>query len=305
MDKKNIIKPIVSVGIPTYERPNKLKRTLECITRQTYNNLEIIISDNNSQDPKVDEFVNTFRKRDSRIRYFKQSENKGMINNSKFVLEKANGKYFMWAADDDEWSNVFIEKTVEFLQDNSSYYVAAITESQYKVNNKPCEFFREGVPFYSFNSPDKMIRLYHIIRYNFGNLFYSLFDREIIQAVGRIFFENLQKSNISFTEIPLFILIIEHGNWKVLPSIGIYKETNLNAYKQARWEMTGGDLPLSYYRRLIKIFKYHLKTIQAIFLTINRLKLSFKQKSTLKLYSFLSVMKHFFHLIIRRKKKSF
>ncbi|MBU4370171.1 glycosyltransferase [Patescibacteria group bacterium] len=37
---------LVSVGIPTYNRPESLRRTLECITSQTYKNLEIIISDN-------------------------------------------------------------------------------------------------------------------------------------------------------------------------------------------------------------------------------------------------------------------
>jgi glycosyltransferase involved in cell wall biosynthesis len=46
--------PLVSVGIPCYNRPEGLKRTLECITGQTYKNLEIIVSDNCSPDPEVE-----------------------------------------------------------------------------------------------------------------------------------------------------------------------------------------------------------------------------------------------------------
>jgi Glycosyltransferases involved in cell wall biogenesis len=39
-------KPLVSIGVPTFNRPEGLRRTLECLTRQTYPTFEIIISDN-------------------------------------------------------------------------------------------------------------------------------------------------------------------------------------------------------------------------------------------------------------------
>ena len=46
--------PLVSVGIPTYNRPEGLRRTLECITKQTYKNLEIIVSNNCSSGPEIE-----------------------------------------------------------------------------------------------------------------------------------------------------------------------------------------------------------------------------------------------------------
>ena len=49
--------PLVTVGIPTYNRPEGLERTLACITQQTYPNLEIIISDNCSPGPEVGEVI--------------------------------------------------------------------------------------------------------------------------------------------------------------------------------------------------------------------------------------------------------
>ena len=90
--------PLVSVGIPTYNRPEGLRRTLECITGQTYRNLEIIISDNCSPDPAVEQVTRSFMAQDARIQYFRQPENKGAAFNFKFVLEQATGEYFMWAA---------------------------------------------------------------------------------------------------------------------------------------------------------------------------------------------------------------
>ena len=96
---------LVSVGIPTYNRPQGLRLALECVTLQTYKNLEIIISDNFSTNPEVELVIKEYKDKDQRIRYFRNSENIGATKNFDLVLEKATGKYFMWAADDDEWDN--------------------------------------------------------------------------------------------------------------------------------------------------------------------------------------------------------
>jgi glycosyltransferase involved in cell wall biosynthesis len=102
--------PLVSVGIPCYNRPEGLRRTLECITEQTYRNLEIMISDNCSTNPDVERVGREFADKDKRVRYVRQIENLGMGRNFQFVLDEANGEYFMWAPDDDRFSRDYIEK---------------------------------------------------------------------------------------------------------------------------------------------------------------------------------------------------
>jgi glycosyltransferase involved in cell wall biosynthesis len=103
-----LVNPVVSVGIPTYNRPDGLRRTLQCITEQTYKNLEIIVADNCSPGPETEAVVNEFMAKDARIRYYRHEENYGWVFNFKFVYEKATGEYFMWAADDDEMSSTFV-----------------------------------------------------------------------------------------------------------------------------------------------------------------------------------------------------
>ncbi len=93
--------PLVSVGIPTYSRPEDLRTTLAQITGQSYRNLEIIVSDNATDGGAVDEVVGSFAASDKRIRYFRQPSNLGATANFQFVLEQATGEYFMWCADDD------------------------------------------------------------------------------------------------------------------------------------------------------------------------------------------------------------
>ena len=72
------IKGLVSVGLPTYNRPNCLKRALEIITAQTYRHLEIIVSDNASPDGRVKEVVDAYSRVDPRVKYFRREQNTGV-----------------------------------------------------------------------------------------------------------------------------------------------------------------------------------------------------------------------------------
>lgn len=104
--------PLVTIGIPTYNRATGLRRTLEQVTDQTYSNLEILISDNASPDPNVQDIIREFASRDRRIRPFLQNVNLGATGNFRFVLKASNGEYFMWASDDDHHCRDFVERCV-------------------------------------------------------------------------------------------------------------------------------------------------------------------------------------------------
>jgi len=112
--------PLVSVGIPAYNKPEGLRRTLKCITQQTYKNLQIIISDDCSPDKETETVAREFMGKDPRIRYIRQQKNIGAESNFKFLLKKAAGEYFMWAADDDEWDQRFIEVCIQKIGNCSS-----------------------------------------------------------------------------------------------------------------------------------------------------------------------------------------
>ena len=106
---------LVSVCIPTYNRSNSLKRAIENILSQTYNEIEILISDNFSTD-ETSRLCESLAKEDSRIRYFRQLSNIGPTANFEFVRKKAKGEYFIWLSDDDYLENDYIEKCVSELE---------------------------------------------------------------------------------------------------------------------------------------------------------------------------------------------
>ena len=109
--------PLVSIGLPCYNRPEGLEKALICFTEQSYINIEIIVSENNSPNEKVESIIKKYSEKDKRIIPFKQSENQGGFFNFKFVLEQARGKYFMWASDDDYWENTLVEKAVNLSKE--------------------------------------------------------------------------------------------------------------------------------------------------------------------------------------------
>lgn len=92
----------VTLAIPTYNRPQYLRRALESAVQQNYPNLEILVSDNNTEGQEVEEIISEYQNRHSGLKFFKQKTNIGAINNFMFLLQKATGEYFMWLADDDE-----------------------------------------------------------------------------------------------------------------------------------------------------------------------------------------------------------
>lgn len=107
--------PLISVGIPTYNRPEDLRRTLAEIAGQTYRNLDIIVSDNASPSCDTEKVVSEFMRADQRVRYFRQSANLGIHSNFQFVLDKALGDYFVWCADDDWHEPEFIQSLLDEL----------------------------------------------------------------------------------------------------------------------------------------------------------------------------------------------
>ena len=112
--------PLVSVGIPTFNRPKGLEKVINDFLNQTYINIEIIISDNNSDNPEVKRICKEFEQVDSRIKYFRQKENIGMYKNFEFVRDISRGEYFAWASDDDRFHHSFIKETFDIISKDDS-----------------------------------------------------------------------------------------------------------------------------------------------------------------------------------------
>jgi glycosyltransferase involved in cell wall biosynthesis len=178
---------LVSIGIPTYNRPEGLRKTLECLTRQTYQNLEIIISDNCSQNFGVQQVVYEFIQLDNRIEFHTQTENKGPAFNFKFVLNKAKGDYFMWAADDDWWDPKFVENIVMLIQASPGAVAGFCNYTIVNEQNVQLHYPNSLPYLLNISHQSDYTRLSSFINqyegYGKSNLFYSIVRTDILKSI--------------------------------------------------------------------------------------------------------------------------
>src|SRR6266545_3419674 len=93
-------RPLVSIGLPVYNGERFIREALDSLLAQTYEQLELIISDNASTD--------------------RTPTNLGAVKNFNRTFELSTGTYFMWAADHDLREPTFVTRCVEVMQQDQS-----------------------------------------------------------------------------------------------------------------------------------------------------------------------------------------
>ena len=106
----------VSIGVPVYNGAAFLEETLDSLLAQTFEDFEIIISDNASTD-STGEIARRFVARDARVRYHRHPENLGLAANYNGLVQMASGEFFKWATADDVCRPAFVEQCVAALRE--------------------------------------------------------------------------------------------------------------------------------------------------------------------------------------------
>src|ERR1700722_20283814 len=107
--------PLVSILIPTYNRPDYLRRAVESCLTQTHPHFEIIITDNSTNQESAEMAA---KWSDPRIRYYKNEGNIGPVASSNRATSLANGKYIKFLMDDDLLKPRCLELMNKSLEEN-------------------------------------------------------------------------------------------------------------------------------------------------------------------------------------------
>lgn len=112
-------KEVVSIIIPTYNRPDTLKRAIESCISQTYKDVEIIIVDDTrkSQQEMIDSFE------DNRIIYIHNANPQGASIARNIGISQAKGEYIAPLDDDDELMPEKIGEQVKILSHKNFHHV--------------------------------------------------------------------------------------------------------------------------------------------------------------------------------------
>lgn len=110
----------VDILLTTYNTNiNYLKQQIESILKQTYNNFNLIISDDYSSNEQVRTVLKQYEKQDSRIKLYFQKENLGCTKSFEFLLRQSTSEYISFSDHDDIWYPNKIEESLKAIKENN------------------------------------------------------------------------------------------------------------------------------------------------------------------------------------------
>lgn len=134
---KDIISPLVSVLIPTYNSPKYFKEALDSALAQTYSNIEIIVGDDSTNDD-TETMMEYYLSKYNNIKYFHHEKPLGGNgdNNINFLLNKAEGKYINLLFHDDIIYPNKITQMMEYYIHDVNDEIGIVTSVRDIINEK-------------------------------------------------------------------------------------------------------------------------------------------------------------------------
>lgn len=134
--------PLVSILIPTYNRPDYFQVALNSALQQVYPNIEIIIGDDSTNNSTYDLMHQKYLFQYKNITYIRNQTPLGQFQNDLMLFEYANGQYINYLMDDDVYHPQKIQKMIAFFDHNPKLalvtsYRKLINESGFQMIDAP------------------------------------------------------------------------------------------------------------------------------------------------------------------------
>ena len=173
--------PLISVIITSYNQMHYIYQTIDSALSQDYPNIELIVTDDGSDDFLVDNVKDYIMRNNSgnitNAVVLKNEINIGTVKNLNGALAVASGKYVMLIAGDDLYAPNCMSPSVEFMENNKSIYVAAGDYSEFHDGDN----IRDIKPVNDSNLLEKL-------SLNSEDLFVYLCKKGFISAISAFIF---------------------------------------------------------------------------------------------------------------------
>lgn len=172
---------LISVIVVTFNSSKFVLQTLESVRRQTYNDIELIISDDCSIDNTFhlcQQWVESYRERFVSAIVCQTKQNSGICHNYNHALSYARGEYIKYIAGDDILEDNCIDRFVAGIRQDTYLYTCFLWHLQDETGERTC--YSTRIPDTSANEQAKFM-----LRYLFGINGPSIFvNREKLIALG-------------------------------------------------------------------------------------------------------------------------
>jgi len=208
--------PRVSLGMPVYNGEAFLEQALRSLLAQTFEDFELIISDNASTD-RTRSICLDYAARDQRIRFHRNEVNLGFCRNQNHVIEVSTGEYFLLTHHDDIRAPQYLERTVAIMDADPSI-VVCYTKTR-DIDEHGNLLPRVDPPL-RFDSPDwrerfrDTIRMDHICEPDFG------LTRTDKLRTTRLHGDYADSDRVLLAELAL------HGRFHCIPEVLFYRRAH-------------------------------------------------------------------------------
>jgi len=261
---------LVTIGLPVFNGESYLETALNSALAQQDADIELVISDNFSSD-RTEEICRDHAANDPRIRYHRQTSNRGPAWNHNFVVWVARGEYFRWFAYDDILDPRLIARCSEVLDSDQTTILAYPETTVIDADGHVIEQYRTDLPW---QGDDPITRLKNLLLplkrdslLAFCYPIYGLMRRDVLMRT------TLMQPYHS-ADNPLLVELALRGRWIQVPerlfysrrhqlSSTVYRTSQQTQQWFTPWKSVGERDPLV----LANIFKGYLRAISRAPLT--------------------------------------
>jgi glycosyltransferase involved in cell wall biosynthesis len=203
--------PLVTVFIPTFERPEQLVRAVESVLDQDYGRVEIVISDNASGD-ETQSLGEKYSADRPSITYRRHPRNIGPTANFESLRPLGDGDYFMFLGDDDWLDAGYVSACTRWLEDHPDAALVAGRTSCHRDGRVEPEPFPITV-----DAPSPRARLLDYYRAVRGNgVFYGIIPARLNGRVPEL--RNVQGGDMLYVAALAYL-----GSVKTLDGVAVHR----------------------------------------------------------------------------------
>ena len=171
---------MISVIIPLYNKEKQIKKTLETVLSQTFQDFEIVIVNDGSTDNSVNEVSEV---KDNRIRLINQ-ENAGVSAARNKGIKEAKGEYVAFLDADDEWKTDYLQCQYQLTQ---LFPQCDVFATNYEFNNQKGKTSATIINKIAFKGMNGVLDNYFVVAsYSHPPLWTSavMVQKSAIQTIG-------------------------------------------------------------------------------------------------------------------------
>jgi len=201
--------PDISIVMPTYKRPDMIKRAVDSVLLQSVRNWELVISDDEKPAGETWAYLQQLAKQDPRIRILQNPGDGGQISNNNYVLSQAKAPWVKPLYDDDALKPGCLQRMLVAALKKPEASVVICLADNYLHNELSRPGLRGKASTLEYLEPDDALLACYLQDLEIGTPVQCMVRREDIQS--GILWENPGEMNSAFDTWWLYRLIARGG----------------------------------------------------------------------------------------------